>query len=100
MNKAFNSSLRPQKRMAPFGEYPALKLDIEQFGLFDTIYFREDEKISKAVPDGWVEVKTAVVGMNFKVRGVFLYTDPPLPPFLFDLGFCLFVCWEGVLDLL
>lgn len=49
-----------------FHDSAALEADIETVGLFDTIYFKDDEGASAALHPDYVEVKVAAVGMNMK----------------------------------
>lgn len=55
------------KVMQKFSESPSLRLNIEDIGMFDTLYFDEEDQIYRDLPPDYVEVRAKAFGMNMKV---------------------------------
>jgi acyl transferase domain-containing protein/NADPH:quinone reductase-like Zn-dependent oxidoreductase len=55
-----------QSKIQPFGAGPPLRMTVETPGLLDSLHFVEDESTAEPLAPDEVEIKVAMVGLNFK----------------------------------
>jgi acyl transferase domain-containing protein/NADPH:quinone reductase-like Zn-dependent oxidoreductase len=55
-----------QSKIQPFGAGPPLRMAIETPGLLDSLHFVEDQSVAEPLAPDEVEIKVAMVGLNFK----------------------------------
>lgn len=57
----------PTMRQVPIVDQKPLAVAFEKTGILNSLYFKEDDMFCLPVPDGYIEVKTEAIGLNWKV---------------------------------
>ncbi len=64
--ETFKTPTRQGFKMLPISENGPVRADFEATGILNSLYFRPATELSQALPDQYVEVKVAAVGLNWR----------------------------------